>query len=276
MTKPIDTILIPLTEDSLSLSIIKQISYLVLENDASVFLLYTASTPSNFWRRLFYSRKGNGKWRKEFALFIAFKKQAELELGITINFRVNWGNHKKSVLDYASFIHADTIVLKDDAKDDKWYYVNESPVAYILRKSTCQIITLFTNNDTINAWQNVVLPVTSFIPQARLQTIIKAARAFKIKIHLIGTDHTNSGFYFLTETLKILKSTGNIKVECQYLDAGNSDVNSFLRYCHLVHADALITSVEVKNANKKSIVNKIETMMLHFQHKQPAQPLLHM
>lgn len=238
--------------------------------------MYTASTPSNFWRKIFYYRKDNIKWRKEFAIFNAFKRRAEIELGSKISFKVNRGNQKKNVLNYANFINADTIVLKTEFKYSKWYFINEPPVAYLLRKSNCQTITLFTNNSSIYSWQNVVLPVSSFIPRTQLQIIIKAARSFKIKIHLIGTDHTNEGFYFLTETLKILKSTGNIKVECQYLNIMYNDVSGLFKYCDLVNADALITSERVKNEYKKYGLAKFKDMLLHFRYPQPAKPLLQM
>ncbi len=269
MSKLINNILIPLTENNLNLHVINQVSYLLIGNNATIFLLYTASTPVNFWRRIFYSRKRTSQWRKEFALFIDFKNQVQLQLGLKVRFRINWGNYKKSILNYAQLIHAHTIILKDDTTDAKWFRLKESPTAYLIRKCSCQIITLFNDNKHISNWKNVVLPVTSFIPQIGIQTIINAAKAFNIKIHLIGTDQSTKGFYFLTETLKIFKSTGNIKVECQYLETKENTVKSFLHYCHLVNADAFLTSVQMLNAlPKASTTSKIETLIPQLRNRQ--------
>lgn len=155
--------------------------------------------------------------------------------------------------------HADMIVLIDQYYEKKWFAdFIVSPVEYIVKKSNCQVITIFSKKDSIAKWSQIVISVTGFIPVARILTIIKSAKAFNIKIHLISTsanetDRTNREFHFLTESLKFLKHCGNVQVECRYVSNNLFPFIEYLKYAKNIGADALMTNND-SNGSKDALV----------------------
>ncbi len=100
-----------------------------------------------------------------------------------------------------------------------------------------------------------MIPVTDFVPDARIRTILALARLFRFKIHLVTIsggsveDHENE-YFFLTEALKRLKPAADLQVECKVLAFGSSLVHSFVDYARKVGADILMTNMAVVDAEK--------------------------
>lgn len=251
MKKIIENILVPVKLDSEHLAIVKQVAELAKEHESEIHLLYMAETAFAFgdpmmpWytmAKYFYSKSSEKK-----SLLMTWKRWVEKNYGIKVTVAVDWGSWQKGVLGYAERSSADLIILKEQPAIKKWFWFGKTPAEYVMSNSPCQVITLSAKNQTMMDWKQIVIPVTNFIPELRIKTIINIAKALKLKIHLITispNEHSKQsrGFYFLTETLKRLKPSANIQVECKCLSMERNPAYSFLKYSGKVGADVLMTS----------------------------------
>ena len=116
-----------------------------------------------------------------------------------------------------------------------------------MQDSPCQVIIFFSNTESVNQWKNIVIPVVGFIPELRIKTIFRIVKNNHLKIHLVTLDdpareHNAKQFPFIMDTLKILKSVGNIQVQCSCIKQSLNAEHSFVDYANSIHADALMIS----------------------------------
>ena len=178
-------------------------------------------------------------------------KQAAVRSTLTQTFPkvqvvVDWDQWKKGILKHAQALEADMIALKA-ASFSKRSIFGKQYIEYLIEKSPCQVVGFLSDTTHVNQWKQVVMPITDFIPETRIQTIANIARMLQLKVHLVTiatheTENRSADFYFLTETLKRLKPLGNIQVACRCLKDNSSHTDSFLRYAQEVGADIIITN----------------------------------
>jgi len=251
LQQTINTILVPVLLDNDYLPVLKQASELAKEHNACVHLLLM---PEIRWKKnhsilfgIFPFLSTREISEMDAYLLANWKQFLHTNYDIEVKCAMNWGSWKKGVIKYAKNIRADMIVLKDSLEHQNVIRFGKSPIEYIIEQSPCQVITIFSKRECLSEWQQIVIPVTDFVPERRIRTIIKVARVFNLKIHLIafGNDadkKTTSSFYFLTETLKLLKNAGNIQVECSYLSSTAKPAFNFLNFTRTHHGDALLTN----------------------------------
>jgi len=250
--KIVSGIIVPVKLDQEYIRMLKQVAEIAREHHATVYLLYVE--PVSFTLRKSWAsqlpnqRSLQARLKEKHVLMTTWKRWLEHEYGISATCTVDWGNWKKMTLRYAKMFHADMIVLSDQYYTKSWFagFIT-SPPEYIIKKSNCQVITVFSKKDSIAQWTQIVISVTGFIPVARILTIIKSARAFNIKIHLISssaneTDRASREFHFLTESLKFLKNYGNVQVECRFVSNNMFPFTEYMKYAKSIGADALMTN----------------------------------
>lgn len=250
--KIVSGILVPVKPEHEYVLMLKQVAEIAREHGAAVYLLYVE--PVSFTLRkslasgLPKQRLLLAKLKEQQVLMATWKSWLEHEYGIKVTCTVDWGNRKKITLRYAKMFHADMIALSDRYYTNNWFdgLFISSP-EYIIKKSNCQVITVFSGKDSIAQWTQIVIAVTGFIPVVRILTIIKPVRAFNIKIHLISssakhTDRKSREFHFLTESLKFLKHYGNVQVECGFVSNNMFPFTEYLKYAKSIGADALMTN----------------------------------
>lgn len=261
MNYAVKTILVPVEITTNYLSFAKQAAELAKQHGAEIHLLHIADIGacrlSNFpW---FVSPRVLSNLVKEkTSLLDTWERWIENDYSIKVTTTVDFGRKQKGILQYASKIKADLIALLQEPTKKKWFSLWPSPVEQIIKRSPCQVITFFSDKNSIAEWKQVVIPVTDFIPELRIRTIIDTAKIFKLKIHLVtiptgNLDNQRADFYFLTETLKRLKPAGNVQVECCCLETGNSPVASFLKYTKSVGADILMTNMKFVDSESRRI-----------------------
>ncbi|MEO8174975.1 MAG: universal stress protein [Sediminibacterium sp.] len=260
MEKLIRRILMPVIPDAGFIPVLKQVTELAENHSAELHLLYIgdpgAYQPSLWWLQPRITPLGITKQKRELLQTLMDTVCEEYKVKVYID--VEWGNWRNTLLGYADHINADLIVLNEMAIPKKKFLFQKSHLEYIIEKSPCQVITLFANKDSSEGWKQVVIPVTDFIPEVRLQTIIDTAILHKLKIHLVTAsggevDKHSTDFYFLTETLKRLKPAGNIQVECRCLTNNFGSVDSFLQYARFIKADMLMTRMCMTEKNSSRL-----------------------
>jgi nucleotide-binding universal stress UspA family protein len=248
MEKLIGRILMPVTLDATSIPAIRQVAELANSHGAELHLLYIGDPavyqPYLWW---FHPKVAPLELTKEkLSLLQILKEIICREFAIPVHTSIEWGKWRSVLLTHAESIKADLIVLIEAAIPPKKITSLKSNLEFIIEKSHCQVITLFTPQTQRAGWKLVVIPITDYVPEMRLQTILETAISQQMKVHLVTVTSGEPGkrsadFYYLTETLKRLKPAANLQVECHCLKNNYSAVDSFLRYARSVGADLLMT-----------------------------------
>ncbi len=268
MDKNINTILIPVQFDAEHLSVVRQAALLAKEHKAMIHLLAVKSI-SSIYNFSYFTQATPVKNtffhnQEQLAMLETWKRWLEQDYGIKVTPVMELGNWKDVVLKYAISMNADLVVLKDKPVQRKWFTFRKSPIEYLIAKCPCQVLTLYSNKTSMAEWKDIVIPITDFIPEQRVHTILKLAKVYKFKIHLIASpiNANNSHpatFHFFTETLKMLKPSGNIQVQCEYLDEPGNQVHRFVEYTNRICADALMTKMKDNRKEKvNSFIKKLE------------------
>ena len=261
MNTVIKNILVPVDMNAGYVTVIRQAGELAKQHSATIHLLHMADINA--------CRRANFPWLISASLFQkavegrsailqTWKRWLETEYRIRVTATVEFGGRKKGVVNMAKSIGADLIILQEPAFKKKWYAFWNTPVEYIIQESPCQVITFFSEKKTIAEWKNIVIPVTDFIPETRIRTIIDIARIFRYNIHLVTVSAGDlqgheQEYHFLTEALKRLKPSGSLQVECHVLQLSGSLISSFLKYAGSVKADILMTNMAVVDQDRRRI-----------------------
>jgi nucleotide-binding universal stress UspA family protein len=248
MEKTIRRILMPIYPDTSFLPEISQIAELAQTHKAVLHLLFIGDIGfyQSYLPWLLPKTSPLAETKIKLDLLNLWKERITKEYGIRVTTSVEWGKWRSTLLHYISANDIDLIVLHERAIPRRKFALLNSNLTYIIEKSPCQVITLFTN------------------PALRIQTILETAVSLKLKIHLVTVtageiDTRTSDFYFLTETLKRLKPAGNIQVECKCLKNSFGPIDSFLQYTRSVGADILMTRM----ANSEKNASNLKEMNFH-------------
>lgn len=281
MKTSIQDILVPVKFDAEHLSVVKQAAELAKEHNARLHLLHINDTSFAFGTTLLprftMARCYYTVTREKTALLNTWKRWLEQHYELQVTTTVEWGIWKNLVMDYAKENDTDLIILKEQTITKRWFRFWQTPLEEILENSPCQVITLFSEKDKMTEWKQVVIPVTDFVPELRIQTIINVAKACHLKIHLVTmttgeNDKRSNGFYFLTEALKRLKQSGNIQVECKYLPMQSNPAFGYLSYANSIEADVLMTNHRIPVSDGTGLRNKTLGFFAEFQHNHQPLP----
>ncbi|MES2373868.1 MAG: universal stress protein [Bacteroidota bacterium] len=250
MEKLINRILMPVILDADILPVITQVAELARNHHAELHLIYIGN-PAIYQPKLSWLQPKVTPLaitREKMELLWTLKEIVCSDFGITVHTSVEWGKWRSTLLSHAESIQADLIVLNESTTPKRKFRLLKSHLEYVIENSPCQVITLFQNSSIAERWKQVVIPITDFVPELRLQTIIETAISKKMKIHLVTInggefDKHTSDFYFLTETLKRLKPAGNVQVECRCIANNFGPIDSFLNYARSIKADMLMTKM---------------------------------
>ncbi|MEO7531143.1 MAG: universal stress protein [Sediminibacterium sp.] len=274
----IKTILVPVNLDDSSLVIAKQAAELAKDHGAILHLLHPIDsqtltgyyTFTNFLRPASFVSLTNQKNN----LLQTWQRSLKIMYGISITTEVAYGKWGKCILDCANEKKVDLIALAKPVQKKWWGMFLADPVERIMQDSPCQVITFFSNTESVNQWKNIVIPVAGFIPELRIKTIFRIAKNSQIKIHLVTLD--NSGrernapqFPFIMDTLKMLKSVGNIQVQCSCIKPGLNAEHSFVDYANSIHADALMTGKKMPGSGFRKFWRNLVPRFLQFNSLEP-------
>lgn len=271
MNKIITNILVPIQLEEEYLSVLKIAAEFAREHQATIHLLYIEPVSYNFRdrcvRNLLNPRHLYVQLKEKSVLMTTWKRYVEQEYGVQATCTADWGKRKKTILKYRLLFDADLVILKEQQIKTRWYNkLTASLNELIIKKSNCQVLTVFSEKNSLTEWTQIVIPVTNFIPHARILTIIKSVKAFHIKIHLIALPgnefvESKSGFHFLTESLKFLKPYNNIQVECKYVNSNFNSLVEFIRYTKKVGADALLTNADTQEYALKTVMRNSNSLI---------------
>jgi nucleotide-binding universal stress UspA family protein len=240
-------ILLTVNLDDASLAMAKQVAELAKDHGAALLLLHVADTAfSGFFCTESFIAKINHKN----ALLKTWQRSLQVVYGIQVSIEVCYGNRATCILSAAREKNADLVALTRPPARKWWAGFKRDPVETVMRRSPCQVMTLFSEAPSTSEWKNIVIPVIGFIPEIRIKTIYRIARNSQVKIHLVTLDNTGAGqsspeFSFIMDTLKILKSAGNIQVECSCIKRSANPEQSFVQYADKIQADVLMTSKRI-------------------------------
>jgi nucleotide-binding universal stress UspA family protein len=251
MSTGINSILVPIGTEASSLEFAQQAAGFAREHHARLSLLHMADIQEckgrflglfNFEGALSLHRITNEKT----ALLHTWKQTLEEQYGIPVTVTVDWGKPVRTLTRHLREQGTDLLLLKQ-APAAKGRGFSGYTLRQVIDQSPCQVMTLLSDAHSLCEWKQVVLPVSGYIPEARINALLGIAGKLPLKVHLLSmrdgdTRETDPDFYFITETLKRIKTHGHIQVECRHLH-GTDRIQSFLQYAGKVGADLLMTNM---------------------------------
>lgn len=251
MNRTIQKIAAPVDFDNVSLAFARQAAEFAQQHQASLSLIHVASFSECRGRFLkWFSYKGVQQLHtltdEKTRLLHTWKRRFEQDYGITVRCKVEWGNTAGKITQYLREENFDLLLLHADASVTTRLQ-QPGLVTRLISESSCQVMTMLSGVVSLNQWKQVVLPVSGYVPEARLQAIVKVAEQLKLKIHLLNmteTDPLNDApdFHYITETLKRIKAYGEIPVECKQV-SGADRIKMMFNYSKKAGADLLMTNL---------------------------------
>ncbi|NCI50821.1 universal stress protein [Sediminibacterium roseum] len=241
-------ILLPVNLDQVSLAMARQVAGLAKDHGAALLLLHVADAENisfgKLLNRFFCTDSFVSNINHKDALLKTWQRNLQVSYGIPVSGEVCCGDWAGCILSAATARKVDMVALTRPPEQRWWTIFKNDPLETVMRRSPCQVMTLFSSAPGTNEWKNIVIPVTGFVPETRLKTIYPVARNNKVKIHLITIDNNDNSpqFSFIMDTLKILKAAGNIQVECNCIKRSMNPEQSFVEYAGRVNADVLMTA----------------------------------
>ncbi|MEO8171520.1 MAG: universal stress protein [Sediminibacterium sp.] len=272
-------ILVPVNFDDASLAIAKQAAELAKDHDAVLHLLHVIDreTMSGYYPFTNFTRRAScvSLANQRNGLLQTWQRSMQILYDIRIETSIGYEKWEKSVLAATTETEADLVVLPKPGKQGWKSFFYGDPIESVIQKSTCQVVTFFSESSSIHEWKNIVIPVQGFIPELRIKTIFRIARKNRIKIHLITLnqpvkDFATPQFPFIVDTLKMLKSAGNIQIQCSCIKRNKNAEHSFIEYANSVHADALMTNKRIKGNGLKNFWQNTLSRFLQFNSFEPG------
>lgn len=152
------------------------------------------------------------------------------------------GNMVNQLMDYAKKNYIDLIVLHDSGKVNFWSRLFRSKAKAIQQIASVPVLTILDTTEKPFNWNDVVIPVTDSVPEARIRTIATIAEKFKITIHIVTLRTFRKAKQPLTvliQSLLAIKSKCNAPVICRELK-GEHLHDAARNYAEKIHANALI------------------------------------
>lgn len=189
-----------------------------------------------------------------FSVFLETKKQQMESLRrwvlekytVTIHTALPEGNIVHQLRDYVLKETIDLVLLHDTAKTTLWKRLFGNNASAIQQKLAVPVITILDSTEKPFNWNDVVIPVTDFVPEARIKTIAAFAEKFRITIHFVairawGTARRPLGI--LMQSLQFISSQCNTRVICKELK-GERLHAAARNYAVKIHANALMENNE--------------------------------
>lgn len=251
MQSVIKHILAPVQTDTASLWLARQAAELASAHGASLHLLHVASLrecSGHFinWFSFAGAQSFHRLTMEKTRILDTWKHSLEKDFHIPVSAKVSWGSKPQQILNEALEVGADVVAISEHGAD-KQRFLSRPALSNIIEHCRCQVITVLSGSRDISGWKQVVMPVSSYVPEARIQAIARIAGQVPMKIHLVTATQADSQaresqFYFITETIKRLKPAGNIQVQCGSVGINGNSARAFLKYAKQIGADLLITN----------------------------------
>jgi len=267
-------ILIPV--DSLYNAQIAAEKALELSDTAQTTLHFVAIIRFNsFWQKLFYTdimaqkqpllkKRKLLAWKKIEALqnrIAAISPHTAIESSIITETGIS-----ENLLRYALQHEIDLVITTNQQQRAKFSFQHKDIGEDLARKANIAVLTV-TKGCLNHPIKSIVLPVTSFVPERKIDMALSFAKRFNAHIHLVTMLDNNEvstkikidAFYL---TYKILTESGHTP---QYkILHGNDSAMALVRYANQVKADMILVNPEKKKILPGFFQGKITDMIQPF------------
>lgn len=224
-------------------------------------LLYT-SIP--FQKRTFLERKQTLLRKKLETLKERIEKMSSLTKTVTII--ITETTISDNLLRYAQEHQIDLVIATKEKNRSGFSFFRKDITEDLARKASLAVLTV-TKGCLNHPIKTIVLPVTSFVPERKIEMALTFARQFNAHIHLITMLDNNDtstkiridAFYL---TYKILSESGH-SPQYKILHGSDSDA-ALVRYANQVKADMILVNPEKKKILPVFFQGKITDMIQPF------------
>ncbi len=243
-------------------------------SDAAQTTLYLVATIryDSFWQKLFYTdiitqRQTHLNKRKSLAQkkietlqnrIAAISPHTPVETAIITETSIS-----ENLLRYALQHEIDLVIATNQKKQSRFWFSHKDIGEDLARKANLAVLTV-TKGCLNHPIKSIVLPVTSFVPERKIDMALTFAKKFNAHIHLVTMLDSNDvntkiridAFYL---TYKILSEMGH-SPQYKILHGNDSDM-ALVRYANQVKADMILVNPEKKKMLPVFFQGKIKDMI---------------
>lgn len=197
-------------------------------------------------------------WESKKNQMESIKRWVLEKYNVTIHSAMPEGNTVKQLLFYAKKQQIDLIILHDTSTKLRWFGLLENKARAIQQRIGIPVITILDTIEKPFNWNDVVIPVTDTVPEARIKTIASFAEKFRITIHFVALKALGKAkkpFNVLMESLQFIRSKCSAPVICKELK-GQHLHDAARMYAQKIHASAMMEN-NSKKRKPLGILNRI-------------------
>lgn len=198
-------------------------------------------------------------------------KQAQLEttkrwvkekFNVSIETSLLEGSIGGQIKQYAAEADIDLVILYDHYKKSFWKQLFGSNTDVLQKELSVPVLTLLEIPGQPFEWSDVVIPVTDFVPETRINTIAAFAERFRFTIHLVALRALGKAgrpLQVLLNSLQVIKSKYNARVVCREIQ-GRQLHTAAMAYAGEIQANALMEN----NKKQRSKTNLWQRVREYF------------
>jgi nucleotide-binding universal stress UspA family protein len=164
------------------------------------------------------------------------------QYNISIYTTIQEGSITKELVQYTFQNNIDLIILHDTSSKTWWSRLFKDRTKAIQKRVSVPVITILAAAEKPFNWNDVVIPVTDTVPEARIRTIAAFADKFRITIHIVALQvlgKAKKPLSIMMNSLYAIRSKCNAPVICRELN-GEGLHDAARKYAEKIHANALI------------------------------------
>jgi nucleotide-binding universal stress UspA family protein len=158
----------------------------------------------------------------------------------------------------AELFGPDLIIIYKRSNKSFFHFFNGTLSEQIAKKTDCPVLTIKEGSEEKKI-RNIVLPVTQWIPERKLEIAIKLARAFNANIHLISfpdcSDDEKKSDHAFIETFKRIRENASLIIKHGPV-FGNDIARAVVKYAESIQADIILVN-PVTESSIHYVVGKI-------------------
>ncbi|HEY2348829.1 MAG TPA: universal stress protein [Puia sp.] len=161
---------------------------------------------------------------------------------------------QREIIRVASVLKPDLIIIAKSSGLRWFSFLSTIKTGILAHRTNSAVLTVKPGSEN-SSIKSVVIPVRSFIPKRKFNSLVPLLKEKNITIYLLSLldsgnkfDYSSASFAFI-ETYRLLKDMGNCQI-VHKLISGHNMAKSILQYAQSVHADVLMVNPEENKISK--------------------------
>lgn len=191
-------------------------------------------------------------WQSKKTQLETTKRWVREKFDVPIETHLLEGNISGQLKNYTQEADIDLVILHDQHKKSLWKKLFGTKTAILQKELSVPVLTLLEVPGQPFEWSDVVIPITDFVPETRINTIAAFAERFRFTIHLVALralGRAGRPLHILVNSLQAIKARYNARVVCREIQ-GKQLHEAAMAYADEIQANALMENNRAQKAKK--------------------------